>query len=371
MKIDILKLWLALLRMPNLGVLRIYELYKAFPELNEFFATSAGWRAKQKLPEQLIVDEAGIEKDLAWLNASANNTILTLQDEAYPALLKEINTAPPLLFIKGNVELLGLQQIAMVGSRNPTHYGKEIANKFAKELANYHFVITSGLALGIDAVSHKGALQVKGKTLAVMGASLEQIYPKTHQSLAIEIIEKGGALVSEFPIGTPPLPENFPRRNRIISGLSKGVVVIEAALRSGSLITAHLANEQGREVFAVPGSIHNPVSRGCHALIKQGAKLVECVEDIIEEIAPFLLNEDAHKADTDCQEENSQQGRPGNTLASKTQKLLNCVQFEPITVDELLARSGLTVQEITQMLSNLEMQGDILATTRGYVRAKL
>jgi len=212
--------------------------------------------------------------------------ILTLHDPAYPALLKEIADPPPLLFVRGDPAVLSRPQLGIVGSRNPTPGGRSLAEDFARSLSRCGLVVTSGMALGIDAAGHRGALRGGGTTLAVAGTGPDRIYPARHRDLARAIVEQG-AIISEFAPGTPALPSNFPRRNRIISGLSLGVLVVEAACRSGSLITARLAAEQGREVFALPGSIHNPLARGCHHLIRQGAKLVEDIEDIVEELGPL------------------------------------------------------------------------------------
>ncbi len=216
-----------------------------------------------------------------------NRHLITLHDARYPTLLREIDDAPPMLFIQGDPTILNLPQIAIVGSRNPSASGRQTATDFAHFLASAGLAITSGLADGIDGAAHQGALETKNSTLAVTGTGLDRVYPAKHRELAHRIAEQG-ALISELPPGTPPIPANFPRRNRIISGLSLGTLVVEAAQKSGSLITARLATEQGREVFAIPGSIHNPLARGCHALIRQGAKLVETAGDILEELAPLL-----------------------------------------------------------------------------------
>ena len=226
--------------------------------------------------------------DIKWLAEAGNHAIVTLDDPQYPDLLRQIDSPPPVLFIQGDIALLQDPQLAMVGSRNPTQGGKNNAYEFAKFLSANGITITSGLALGIDGYSHKGALDAQAPTIAVTATGLDRVYPAKHRSLAHAISEYG-AIVSEHTIGTPVRAQNFPRRNRIISGLSVGTLVIEAAIKSGSLITARYASEQGREVFAIPGSIHNPLARGCHQLIRQGAKLVETAGHILEEISPALL----------------------------------------------------------------------------------
>jgi DNA processing protein len=231
-------------------------------------------------------DWARAEQDLRWLDGP-NRRAVRLSDSSYPTLLKELPDAPPLLYVCGDAKVLRRPQLGMVGSRNPTPSGTDNARRFAHSLTLAGLTITSGLALGIDGASHSAALAAGGSTVAVAGTGLDRVYPASHSELA-ERIASRGAIVSDFPLGTPPAPGNFPRRNRIIAGLCLGVLVVEAARHSGSLITARLAAEQGREVFAVPGSIHSPLSRGCHALIRHGAKLVETENDILEELGGFL-----------------------------------------------------------------------------------
>ena len=231
-------------------------------------------------------EPGGLASDERWL-AGPNRRLVCYGTADYPPLLAAIADAPLALFVEGDAGVLGLPQLAMVGARNPTAIGRDTAAQFAEHLAHAGLAITSGLALGIDAASHRGALAGEGRTIAVQGCGPDRVYPAEHAALAREIAARG-ALVTEFPTGVPPLPEHFPRRNRIISGLAVGTLVVEAALASGSLITARLAAEQGREVFAIPGSIHSPLSRGCHRLIRQGAKLVESAEDIFTELGALL-----------------------------------------------------------------------------------
>ncbi len=275
----------------------------------------------------------------------------------YPALLKQTVGAPPLLYIRGNDENLHLPQIAIVGSRRMTRGGKTNAQDWSKFLAAGGFVITSGLAQGVDGIAHAGALAAKGKTIAVMGTGIDIIYPRAHRRLAEEIIEQGGTLVTAFDPGTPPLPTHFPSRNRIISGLSLGVLVVEAAPKSGSLITARYALEQNREVFAIPGSIHNPQSRGCHQLIKQGAHLVERAKDIIDELqgslAGFTLmpeqNISAHQLAA------SATGM-ANLLADEL-RLLSVLGFEPVDMDSLNVDGLFSTAELSRLLVSLELKG--------------
>ena len=299
-----------------------------------------------------------VKLDLEWL-ASPNRFILTLDDSRYPTLLKEISDPPPLLFVQGDVSCLQAWQLAIVGSRNPTPSGRDSAFEFARFMAGGGLHICSGLADGIDAAAHKGALAAGGKTIAVVGTGLDRVYPAKHRDLAHQIVQQG-AIVSEFPLGTPPFAENFPRRNRIISGLSLGTLVVEAALKSGSLITARMAMEQGREVFAMPGSIHNPLARGCHQLIRDGAKLVENADHIIDELG--ALAEFAQIADPKANSEIAD-AQPQDDV--EYQQLFEHLGFDPIHIDELILRSGLTADAVSSMLLLLELQGRVSALPGG------
>ena len=303
-------------------------------------------------------DWATIEKDLLWLE-SPDHLAITIQDPGYPKRLKEIPDPPPVLFVRGSPELLSMPQIAIVGSRNPSALGIETATSFARTLARHGFVITSGLALGIDAASHRGAMKADGYTIAVAGTGLDRIYPARHKDLAVEIVQTG-AMISEFPTGTTAKANHFPRRNRIISGLCLGLLVVEAAKQSGSLITARLALEQNREVFAIPGSIHNPLARGCNALIREGAKLVETTNDILEELGQY-----------NQQDEIILPIMEQSTLDLEQQTLLNLVMFSPTSIDKLVESTGQSVEVVSSMLLMLELQGFIEATTSGcYIRIK-
>jgi DNA processing protein len=299
-----------------------------------------------------------IDYDLEWLEQQ-NNGVLTFNDTNYPLQLKEIADPPPILFVRGNPDLLSLPQIAIVGSRNPSALGKETAFSFARTLSLYGFVITSGLALGIDGASHRGALYAKGYTVAVAGTGLDRVYPARHKELATEIVNTG-VMISEFPPGTTAKANHFPRRNRIISGLCRGLLVVEAAKQSGSLITARMALEQNREVFAIPGSIHNPLARGCNALIREGAKLVETTQDILEELNQYYQ-----------QDEKLLPLTTQSTLDLEQQTLLNRVMFSPTSIDHLVENTGESVEAISSMLLILELQGYLEATAGGcYVRIK-
>lgn len=278
----------------------------------------------------------------------------------YPQLLHRIDNPPPVLFVKGSLGALSLPQLAFVGSRNATRTGLENAFSFAACLASAGIAVTSGLALGIDGRAHTGALSVDGVTVAVLGSGIDRIYPAAHQQMADQIVARGGALVSEFLPGSKPHKSHFPRRNRIISGLSLGVLVVEAALKSGSLITARYALEQNRDVFAIPGSIHNPLSRGCHALIKDGAVLVETAEDIATELGHWLSGPSPSRPGSNPR---SDFQRPqGDT----EQRLWDSLDYEPANVDELVERSGLQAHELLPILMAWVLEGGIAQSEAGY-----
>ena len=283
--------------------------------------------------------------------ATAQHHRLGVASEDYPLLLRQLRDSPDPLFVAGDPNCLHLPGIAIVGSRNPSRGGTENAYQFARHLARAGFCIVSGLAQGIDTAAHRGALDGGGSTVAVLGHGLDRIYPRANHALA-ENIAANGAVVSEYPLGTPPLRGHFPERNRLISGLCVGTLVVEAAKRSGSLITARLAGEQGREVFAIPGSIHNPMARGCHQLIRQGARLVESVDDILNELAPLLGHVMQNgTAGTDPPEAPE---RDGDYL-----KLLDALAYDPQNPDELAQKSGLTIDQVSSMLLILELEGDV------------
>lgn len=310
--------------------------------------------------------EDAAEPDWQWLNAAPQHHILTPEDSRYPQLLKRIRTTPPLLFVLGDASLLNDPQIGMVGSRNPTQAGRENARAFASHLTTNGLTITSGLAIGIDGDSHTAALEAGGGTIAVVGSGLDIIYPLRNRKLA-ERIAAQGAIVSEFPIGVQAHPQHFPRRNRIISGMSFGVLIVEAALQSGTLVTARHAMEQGREVFAIPGSIHNPLARGCHHLIRQGAKLVETANDILEEIAPQLnvwLQQDKKTADRST----AQASVTPDTgdIDPEHQQILDALDYEPIPVDRIIMNTGLTTEAVSSILLMLELQGLVTACGGGH-----
>ncbi|MFG6489906.1 DNA-processing protein DprA [Roseateles sp. BYS78W] len=292
-------------------------------------------------PEHL--DEL-IAKAGDWL-AEPGHGLLTLADPDYPPQLLATADPPLLLWLQGRRELLATPSLAIVGSRNPTAQGGDNARAFARALARAGYTIVSGLALGVDAAAHEGALDAEGATIAVVGTGLDQVYPRRNEKLAARLLAANGLILSEYSLGTPVLPANFPKRNRIIAGLTHGCLVVEAAVQSGSLITARQAVEAGREVFAIPGSIHSPQARGCHALIRQGAKLVESAEDILEELPPLGVPIAAAPEAVDTPHEQ--------------QALLDAMGFDPVSLDALMARSGWPAAELSAALLELELDGEV------------
>lgn len=350
---------------PVLGARRAHQLITHFGDVEAVFTASHAALQAIGLSQQacagiLDPDWTKVEAALEWADAPGRH-ILTFEDRAYPDLLRQVNDPPLLLYCEGDVELLQRQSLAIVGSRSPTPVGAETAYAFSAQLARMGFVIASGMALGIDAAAHRGCLAGQGETIAVVGTGLDRVYPARHAELA-EQIRAQGILISEFPLGTAPLGRHFPLRNRIISGLARGVLVVEAGLQSGSLITAHQALEQGREVFAIPGSIHNPNSKGCHHLLREGAKLVDSVSDILEELDGALLGctEAAVPAEPD----------PREAIGDEYRGLLAAIDTTPTSVEHIVERSGLTPDVVCSMLLILELQNFVYITANGqYCRA--
>jgi DNA processing protein len=342
--------WIELSLVPGLGSSRFRSLLSAFGLPSKVLGATRT-QLSRVVPDALaasIIERgrgAEVEKAMRWAEGRAHG-VLTLADAAYPKQLLEIPDPPPLIYVTGSVELLASPALAVVGSRNATPQGLQNARAFARALSEAGFAIVSGLALGVDAEAHRGGLEGRGATIAVLGTGIDVVYPQRNRSLADEIASRG-TLASEFPLGTEPLAGNFPRRNRLISGLSRGCLVVEAALDSGSLITARLAADQGREVFAIPGSIHSPLSKGCHALIKQGAKLVDSAQDVLEELGV------------------STRQAPGAPAAGADHDLLERMGFDPCDIDELIARSGLPVEAVSAMLLKLELDGKIAGLPGG------
>jgi len=312
-----------------------------------------------------------VERDFEWLSHSGN-TILLLDDDDYPSLLKHVDSPPPVLFVRGSCELLSEPQLAIVGSRNPSIDGKDNAYRFAKSMVNVGLAVTSGMALGVDGSAHQGAIDGGGHTIAVVGTGADIIYPARHRGLADKILEKG-VIVSELPLGTQPQPSNFPRRNRIISALSMGVLVVEASPRSGSLITAHCALDQGREVYAIPGSIHNPMARGCHQLLRQGAKLVESAEDIFEELSSLLAFHQFVRNEPTSATPEPQDFFDHETLQALTEQessLLKLIGYDMVSVDGVVERSELSVEDVSFQLMSLELKGFIQSVPGGFQRCR-
>ena len=342
--------WLRLTFIQGVGDRSIHKLLGAFGLPSAIFAASRGDIGKLMSDAQASKlftarDDAKlaerIDATLAWA-AQPENVILTLADADYPRGLLECGDAPPLIYLKGDYTLLNAPCVAIVGSRNATAAGLANADSFAAALSAAGYTVVSGLAAGIDSAAHEGGLKGKGRTIAIVGTGLDIVYPARNRALAHRIAQEG-LLVSEFALGTPAMADNFPRRNRIISGLSKGVLVVEAALRSGSLITARLAGEQGRDVFALPGSIHAPLSKGCHKLIKDGAKLVDAVEDILQELG---MPRDLGDAP-----------RPLPDAALAASPLLIALGYDPISLDSLCARANVSAEAATAELMQLELEG--------------
>jgi len=351
MKVDVsLEAWLALSLARGLGGEGARRLLKEFGSPEAVFAAPiSSLRSVVKAEIAAEIGE-GINRDatapvLEWLE-DGNNHIITLADSDYPQALLNTPEPPLLLYVKGRLDLLNSTALAVVGSRNATPQGISNAEAFAKSLSDAGLCVISGMAHGIDAAAHRGALRGQGSSIGVVGTGLDKVYPAANRDLAHALAGQG-ALISEFPLGTPPLPANFPRRNRIISGMSLGCLVVEASLQSGSLITARLAIEQGRDVFAIPGSIHAPQSKGCHALLKQGAKLVESAQDVLEELGSTFVTPALNSASQDIDMKG-----PGATL-------LDHLGFDPVDMDTLRIRSGLTIAELSAMLLSLELGGHI------------
>ncbi len=348
-----LEAWLRLGLVTRLGPVGFRKILSSFG--NPEAALGASQTAVERVigPEIAAAISAGPDKELLartldWATEERNR-VLTLADGDYPGALLEISDPPPLLYLKGRTELLQRDALAIVGSRNATPQGIANARAFAQELSDNGFTIVSGLALGIDAAAHQGGLSGAGSSIAVVATGLDSVYPARNRELAHELSQHG-LLVSEFSLGTKPLAGNFPRRNRLISGMAKGVLIVEAAVKSGSLITARYALEQGREVFAIPGSVHSPLSRGCHALIKQGAKLVETSSDILEEFGRSAA------PDTIATKRSATNTHP---------LLLAAIGFDPVDLDTLCARSGLTAENASAMLLELELEGAVVKLPGG------
>ena len=347
--------WLQLSLTPGLGAATIRSLLKQFglPQAmlarrDADLAPLVGHAALQALRSPRVTE--AVERALQWA-AAGHHHVITLADETYPRGLLEISDPPPVLYAHGRLDLLQQPALAIVGSRNASTQGARNAEQFAVALGDAGLTIVSGLALGIDAAAHRGGLASRGSTIAVLGTGIDIVYPARNAELAAEIA-RGGLLLSEFPLGTPAIAHNFPRRNRLISGLGRGCLVVEAALESGSLITARCAADQGRDVFAIPGSIHSPLSKGCHALIKTGAKLVESAEDVLAELAGFRASGFANAA-------------TAATTSDPDTGVLAVMGHDPVDVDSLCARAGMSAEQVASELLRLELDGRVTALPGG------
>lgn len=344
--------WLALVSNPNINTFKLKKWFLDGKSILDLVIASQQELTPYEIPEKHIMHLRSMDTAVFYehiqLCEKIHCELISFVDTRYPRALKEIDDPPLLLYARGDTSLLNTPQLAMVGTRHPSYSGQEHAFRFASQLAEVGLCITSGMAIGIDTASHQGALK-KGRTIAVLGTGLNFIYPRSNIKLAAQIAEQG-LLVSEFPLTTPPHRMNFPKRNRVISGLSVGVFVVEAAEKSGSLITARCALQQGREVFALPGSIQNPVSRGCHSLIRQGAKLIETIQDILEEIQwEFTLAEK-------------------DLVRNDTAPFLQFIDYETTSFDTIMQRSRLTAAQVSSMLLSLELDNLIRVVPGGYRR---
>ena len=351
--------WIALNQTLGLGNAALCQLLTKFGSPDAIYSASIKQLCEivdDKIARKIKhgIDADAIAPTLNWLQKD-NAHVVTLANSTYPKKLLEISNPPAVLYAIGNLHWLNHPSIAMVGSRSATPQGEKNAEEFAASLCHFGLCVVSGMALGIDGAAHRGTLKANGATIAVVGTGLDIVYPARHRNLAHQIAERG-LIISEFPLGTPSKAQNFPRRNRLISGLSLGCLVVEANIESGSLITARLATEQGREVFAIPGSIHSPVAKGCHQLIKQGAKLVENTQDILEEIKNLLP---ATHSPTGLMDETNTAiatGLEGNTV-------LALMGYDAINFDTLLQLSTLTTEALSAMLMMLELEGKITVLT--------
>ena len=373
--------WLAFLRAPGLSAAKRRAMFDTLGSIEAVINITGPQVLALRVSGESVTAlkrpaQRMLELDMAWLN-SGQRALITIGDPRYPSLLARAPDAPVALFVEGSIERLALPTIAIVGSRGATNQGSDFAAALASAFSAAGLTVVSGLALGIDTSAHLGALVGPGSTAAVLATGLDRMYPKQNLALAERIIAEGGTLLSEMPLGTAPLPALFPQRNRIISGLSLGVVVVEASVQSGSLVTARFAGEQGREVFAVPGSIHNPMARGCHQLIRQGAKLVESAADVLSELAPMIRGDlfavslprdlvlpnpllapgaDAKKKSPRAKP-SAKDAATSPPIDEQTQSFLDQMGYDPVNIDRLVDLTGLNVAQLSGLLLGLELDG--------------
>ncbi len=351
--------WLALKFVPRLAIHKKLALVKRHGLAQLFQSSQIIHSCNLTVNQRVAFQQPNWHKieNIMAMSAACQSKVICFDDELYPKLLQEIYDPPLVLFTQGDNKLLNYNQLAIVGSRSATISGRDSATKLAKQLVEHDLTITSGLALGIDAAAHRGALQAGGYTIAVVATGLDKVYPARHKQLSQEILQSGGLIVSEFVPGTLPKAGHFPKRNRIISGLSQGVLVVEAEIRSGSLITARCALEQGRDVYAIPGSINNSMAKGCHWLIKQGAKLVEDCADIVEELTTTQIQpSESSNIQNNCQQD------------LFNDSLLASVEYEVTPIDIVVSRSKLPVEVVLTRLTMLELKGHVVAVPGGYIR---
>ncbi|MBA4697199.1 MAG: DNA-protecting protein DprA [Legionella sp.] len=369
--------FIALNKIPSIGPRTVMKLLQRWPSLEKMFQLSCEQLEKAGVPAKTAYlikqfDWKTIETELAWQESAPNRYILTWEDARYPSLLKEIANPPIVLYAEGNIDAFLRPTLSIIGSRRPSMEGAEIAYRFALDLASNGLSIVSGLALGVDAKAHAGAVDAEGSTLAVLGSGIDCIYPRQHLALADRIREKG-LILSEFPVKTSPKPRHFPYRNRIISGLSVAILVVEAAIKSGSLITARLALEHNRDVLAVPGSILNPQSQGCHYLVQEGAKLVTSSQEVLDELnlAHRCMHVSLPTQRLETAKAIQDPFKSTRVLASDREDLVKFIDFKLTTLDQMLEKSGLNLDTITSNLALLEIEGIVKAIPGGYVRCLL
>ncbi|MBP9742118.1 MAG: DNA-processing protein DprA [Burkholderiales bacterium] len=341
---DNLYLWLLLSHTPKIGPATLVKLIKHFGSIENIYTQNHATLSSIINPviAQLIIGQSAqkqANQALEWLNIADNHHIIHMNSDIYPKQLLEMHDAPPVLFLKGNIELLKRNKLAIVGTRHPTEQGIKNAYRFALELSNNNLTVVSGMANGIDKAAHLGALEGKNSTIGVIGTGIDHVYPPGNAKLYEDMLDKNGLLISEFPLNTAPIAYNFPKRNRIIAGLSLGLLVVESALDGGSMISANLANDLGREVMAIPGSIHNPVARGCHKLIKSGAKLVETTNDILEELQFGINKPELPKTDN---------------------PILMNMGYEPLNIDSICRILNLDFAQTCAKILELELSGEII-----------
>ncbi|MGH1463114.1 MAG: DNA-processing protein DprA [Neptuniibacter sp.] len=368
--------WITVASLPGLGAISVKQLWEAgwtpekllaadIPEWQRLGLKTKTIHALSSLSMgESSVIQRKVDEAFRWIDKTPDSRILTITSPEYPSLLREIADPPPVLFCRGNLTALNIPQLAIVGSRNPSATGLRNAYNFSAYLAQNGLIINSGLASGIDAAAHQGCVDHDCNTVAVFGTGLNRVYPARNKKLADQVLDKQGVWVSEFFPDVSPLAANFPKRNRIISGMSVGVLVVEAAVKSGSLITARMAIEQNREVFAIPGPLNNPLSRGCHKLIRDGALLIESADEIISEIGHILSIFSTER----IEQAGSTQKQPIGPLSALEQQLIDSMGFEVLNVDQIIINSGIQIHELAQMLVTLELKGFITKTAGGYIR---